>query len=88
VQADSSILYNGIAGSIHKISAMILQKDSNNGWTFWYVIRDNHLISIDQIRQDYINTYFKSAKKLDEIPFEIDKVCEPKNNFLYDNDEL
>jgi len=34
-----------------------LQKESNNGWTFWYVIRDNKLLSIDELRQYYGNNF-------------------------------
>ncbi|MCC7431445.1 site-specific DNA-methyltransferase [bacterium] len=53
VQADASLSCYGENGSIHKISAYILKKENNNGWTFWYVIRNNELISIDQLRHKY-----------------------------------
>ncbi len=53
VQADASVSLSGTVGSIHKISAAVLKRSNNNGWTFWYVKRDNELISIDQLRMEY-----------------------------------
>lgn len=57
VQADASLILDGEAGSIHKTSAKVLNKTNNNGWSFWYVIRDNSLISIDDFRYDYAKRY-------------------------------
>lgn len=51
VLANGTLSYENINGSIHKVSAYILNKISNNGWTFWYVKRDNKLISINDLRQ-------------------------------------
>ncbi len=51
VLANGTLSYEGKFGSIHKISAMILTKPANNGWTFWYVKRGNILISINDFRQ-------------------------------------
>jgi len=67
VQADASLLFNGIAGSIHKISATILKKENHNGWSYWYIRRDNKLISIDQLRHDYENKFLKSKEALCEV---------------------
>lgn len=53
VNADASISFNNITGSIHKVSAQILNKESNNGWNFWFVQRDNKLVSIDKLRSFY-----------------------------------
>jgi len=50
VLANGTLLYENIAGSIHKVSAYILNKNANNGWAFWYVKRDNTLISINDLR--------------------------------------
>ena len=89
VQADSSINYNGNVGSIHKISALILNKDSSNGWSFWYIKRNDKLISIDDLRYDYEQKFYKKQSNYCvEIPFETDAIHDIKNNFLYDNDEL
>ena len=51
--ANASIIYEEEAGSIHKTSAKILQKKSYNGWTYWYVKREDELVSIDKFRYDY-----------------------------------
>lgn len=54
---DGNLIYNDIIGSIHKISALILNISNNNGWDFWYVKRnfDNltKLISINELRNQY-----------------------------------
>lgn len=57
VLADGTIKLNEDVGSIHSISALLLQKPSNNGWTFWYVIRDGKLKSIDDLRNDYAKKF-------------------------------
>lgn len=53
VLADGSVLWNKQIGSIHKIGALIQNKPSCNGWTFWSVERDNQRILIDVLRQNY-----------------------------------
>lgn len=53
VLANGTIVSDGVAGSIHSVSAHLIGKTNNNGWTFWYVIRDNKLISINEIRNEY-----------------------------------
>jgi len=53
----------GFVASIHKVSAAYLKKQSNNGWKFWYVKRNNKLISIDQLRTQYIKTYLNNKKE-------------------------
>jgi site-specific DNA-methyltransferase (adenine-specific)/modification methylase len=59
IQADSSLENNGFAGSIHKVSAQLLGKESNNGWTFWYVKQKGKLISIDDLREQFAKKYMK-----------------------------
>jgi site-specific DNA-methyltransferase (adenine-specific)/modification methylase len=63
VMADASLSHEGIAGSIHKVSAAILKKEANNGWAFWYVKRNNTLISIDQLRHEYEARYLMLSDK-------------------------
>ncbi len=53
VQADASIESGNEIGSIHKISAKILKKENNNGWDFWYVLKNNEPVSIDSLRYAY-----------------------------------
>lgn len=57
VLANATIVLNDISGSIHSVSAQALGKESNNGWTFWFVERDNNLKSIDDLRKEYTEKY-------------------------------
>ncbi len=83
VQADSSLLFCGEIGSIHKISATILKKENHNGWNFWYAKRDSNFISIDQFRHDYDSKFLKTKQLYyNEIQLENNVVCEPINDFL------
>ena len=54
ILANGTLKYDDINGSIHKISAQILNKTSFNGWSFWYIKRNSDLISIDTLRKDLI----------------------------------
>ncbi len=58
VLSDGSIQYRDVVGSIHKISAFILNRERNNGWEFWFVKRKNKLISIDEVRLKYYKENF------------------------------
>ena len=58
ISADATLSWNDKIGSIHKVSAEILGKVSNNGWTFWHVKNNkDDLILIDEIRNEYIEKY-------------------------------
>lgn len=57
VLADGTINLDGEVGSIHYLSAKILDKESNNGWDFWNVIRDGKLKSINDLRYDYAKKF-------------------------------
>jgi len=57
VLANATIVSDDKSGSIHKVSAELLGKTSNNGWTFWYVERDNNLKSIDELRNEYAKEF-------------------------------
>ena len=39
--------------SIHKMSAKILKKVNNNGWDFFYVINEDKLIPLNDLRYQY-----------------------------------
>ncbi len=56
INANATIT-NKEVGSIHSISAKILNKRNNNGWSFWYVIRDGKLKSIDELRYEYAKEF-------------------------------
>ncbi|MDR1005615.1 MAG: site-specific DNA-methyltransferase [Bacteroidales bacterium] len=90
VQADTTINSNGIVGSIHKVSATLLKKDSNNGWTFWYIKQNNTLISIDVLRYDYENKFLKTRNKdLNLFPIQEGLVNVPQeNNLIYGNNAV
>ncbi|HOK13631.1 MAG TPA: DNA methyltransferase [Candidatus Kapabacteria bacterium] len=70
VLADASLEGDGIVGSIHKVSAYYLGKESNNGWSFWYVKRDNKLICIDELRHDYENRFLKDENHNNQLQFD------------------
>jgi DNA modification methylase len=56
INADGTIS-NGEVGSIHSVSAKILGKESNNGWDYWYVIREGKLKSINDLRFQYAKKF-------------------------------
>ncbi|NKQ39636.1 MAG: site-specific DNA-methyltransferase, partial [Methanosarcinales archaeon] len=57
VLANTTLEWDNKTGSIHKISATILEKTANNGWTFWYVSQNGKLVLIDELRNRYIKKY-------------------------------
>lgn len=59
VQADSTLIYNDMVGSIHKVSAKIANKESSNGWGFWFVERNGKMELIDEIRNKYIKKFLQ-----------------------------
>lgn len=77
---------DGFVASIHKVSATYLKKQSNNGWKFWYVERKGKLISIDQLREQYIKTYLNS-KEVKKTP-ELFQLSEPQTKYKLTTDFL
>lgn len=53
VKPDGQIIANGIAGSIHKIGALVQGLPACNGWTFWHVRRGKRLAPIDELRSEF-----------------------------------
>jgi site-specific DNA-methyltransferase (adenine-specific)/modification methylase len=89
VQADSTISAGDMVGSIHKVSAAILKKSSNNGWGFWYVKRNNRMVSIDELRYDYESKYLLNNKNKIYGLFggcNDMTVCEAQADFLTNNE--
>jgi site-specific DNA-methyltransferase (adenine-specific)/modification methylase len=80
VLADASLQSKDLVGSIHKVSATLLKKENNNGWSFWYVKRDGIMLSIDELRHHYEKKYHPE-KKYDEINFHQNIVPEPQGTF-------
>lgn len=50
INKDGLVNFNGENLSIHKAAAKVTNTLSCNGWTFWYVERNNELILIDELR--------------------------------------
>ena len=57
VLANGALLWENIEGSIHKVSAEILNKSSNNGWLYWYIDDGRQLKVIDSLRDQYIKKF-------------------------------
>ena len=53
VMADGTLKNGKYIGSIHRVSADMLGKESNNGWAFWYIEENGKLLSIDKLRELY-----------------------------------
>ncbi len=53
VMADGTLKSGKRSGSIHKVSAKMLNLASHNGWDFWCVKREGELVSIDKLREKY-----------------------------------
>jgi DNA modification methylase len=54
VLSDGKLEYNNQIGSIHRIGAIIQQTPSCNGWKFWYIMRGNESVLIDDLRNDFL----------------------------------
>jgi DNA modification methylase len=54
VLANGKLRYKQQTGSIHRIGAMIQQTQSCNGWKFWYIMRGDNAVLIDDVRSEYL----------------------------------
>lgn len=52
---NNKVIYENSEYSIHKLSAKLLNKNNNNGWSYFYIKRNNKLICIDSLRYEYQN---------------------------------
>jgi modification methylase len=50
VRADGSLTSGELAGSIHKLGAMVQSQPACNGWTYWHFQTDRGLAPIDVLR--------------------------------------
>ena len=53
VMADGTVKNGKHYGSIHRVSAKMMNKENYNGWSFWNVSRKGQLISIDKFRERF-----------------------------------
>ena len=51
VRADGLIAVGSVAGSIHKVGALVQGLPACNGWTFWHVEEAGALKPIDVLRE-------------------------------------
>ena len=66
VLEDGNLLYeNNITGSIHRIGSLIQQTVSCNGWKFWYIIKNNKAVLLDDLRSKYLQTHYNINNVLD-----------------------
>ncbi len=77
---DGNLLYeNNITGSIHRIGSLIQQTVSCNGWKFWYIIKNNKAVLLDDLRSKYLQTHYNINNNLDTNDnFELEFNEEPK----------
>ena len=57
VQADTSLSFEGMTGSIHSLGSLLSGRERVNGWSFWFVKRGGRLVSVDRLRDDYRQRY-------------------------------
>ena len=62
INADGSLTAknNSSSGSIHMLAKQLESNDNINGWSYWYYQHSGVMMSLDQIRQEYIKKYVKS----------------------------
>tara|TARA_B100001939_G_scaffold114612_1_gene99106 strand:+ start:219 stop:1322 length:1104 start_codon:yes stop_codon:yes gene_type:complete len=53
VLSNGNLKFKKLEGSIHKIGAFVQNKPSCNGWTYWFVRKNNKLISIN-VHRDFL----------------------------------
>ena len=51
VASDGTLVTSALRGSIHQVGAGVQGAASCNGWTFWHVDVEGHLVPIDTLRQ-------------------------------------
>ncbi|OLS27464.1 MAG: Modification methylase DpnIIB [Candidatus Heimdallarchaeota archaeon LC_2] len=59
IKVDGTLSFRDFVGSIHKLSAFLLNKSRHNGWDFWYVIKNKEFISIETLRIKYRKEYLQ-----------------------------
>jgi modification methylase len=61
VKPDGTLMSGGIAGSIHKIGALVQGLPACNGWTFWHIETADGLQPIDMLRKTYRASHAEAA---------------------------
>lgn len=55
IAKNNKVLYQNEEYSIHKLSAKLLNKNNNNGWSYFFIKRNDELICIDDLRYKFQN---------------------------------
>lgn len=55
IAKNNKVLYQNEEYSIHKLSAKLLNKNNNNGWSYFFIKRNDKLICIDDLRYKFQN---------------------------------
>ena len=55
IAKNNKVLYQNEEYSIHKLSAKLLNKSNNNGWSYFFIKRNDKLICIDDLRYKFQN---------------------------------
>lgn len=55
VASDGTLVTSALRGSIHQVGAGVQGAASCNGWTFWHIDVEGHLVPIDSLRQQVRN---------------------------------
>lgn len=55
ITKNNKVLYQNEEYSIHKLSAKLLNKSNNNGWSYFFIKRNDKLICIDDLRYKFQN---------------------------------
>jgi hypothetical protein len=51
-------------GSIHKVSAELLKKENNSGWSLGYFKRNGKFLSIEELRYHFEKEYLTPPKRM------------------------
>lgn len=56
LQRNNKVVFNEEITNMHSAAAVVSRRNSDriNGWKYWYCIRDNKFVLIDDIRQNFI----------------------------------
>ena len=56
LESDNKVIYEGNQTDMHSAAALVSGRKANrlNGWEYWYAVRNNNFVSINEIRHKYI----------------------------------
>lgn len=57
INEDGTVTDDKDTMSIHKMSAKLLRKTNNNGWDYFFIVRNEKLVSINQLRYKYFEEH-------------------------------